>query len=316
MTSTLVPPGPVRPPVRPPDRRAGLAPALAACVAVIVVAGMLAAVLVYRQATDDSRRDYLGARGWPVRGQAAIVVGDASPRTSPGQQPVPIASIAKVMTAYLVLRDHPLTGDADGFTLRISRADVERTAWQRTVDQSVVTVRAGEVLTERQALLALLLPSANNVAEFLARRVAGRVDAFVARMNDTARRLGMRQTHYADPSGFDSLTVSTATDQLVLARVVARDATFAALVATRTARVPVAGTIRNTDALLGRDGFVGTKTGSHDAAGGCFMFRAHRRVHGHRVDVVGVVLGQRGHDLVRAGLYAARQLVAEVSAPG
>ena len=131
-------------------------------------------------------------------------------------------------------------------------------------------------------------------------------------MNATARLLGMASTHYTDPSGLDPATVSTAADQLVLAaRLAGDDATataFGLLVAQESAVLPVAGRVHNTDALLGHDGFVGTKTGSDDAAGGCFMFRTWRVVHGEITDVVGVVLGQHGRHAVTAGLYAARQL--------
>jgi serine-type D-Ala-D-Ala carboxypeptidase (penicillin-binding protein 5/6) len=77
--------------------------------------------------------------------------------------------------------------------------------------------------------------------------------------------------------------------------------------------LPVAGTVHNTDTLLGHDGFVGMKTGSDDAAGGCFMFRSRRLVDGKPVDLVGVVLGQRGHRLITAGLYSAKQLADRVA---
>lgn len=287
-------------------------------VALVVLAALavaVAVVITYRTLTDDSRRDYLGSGGWPANGQAAISLGAAGTEIGPGQTPAPIASVAKVMTAYVVLQAHPLPPGADGFTVRITEADVRRTEVLRGQDQSLVPVAAGEELTQRQALQALLLPSANNVAEFLARRVAGSQRAFVARMNAAAHRLGMHQTRYADASGYDPRTVSTARDQLELAKVVARDRTFSAIVATTSATIPVAGTIRNTDTLLGHDGFIGTKTGSHNAAGGCFMFRAQRVVNGRPVDVVGVVLGQDGHNLAEAGQYAARQLVASLSSP-
>ena len=67
-----------------------------------------------------------------------------------------------------------------------------------------------------------------------------------------------------------------------------------------------------TDTLLGSGGFVGMKTGSDDAAGGCFMFRVIRRVDGKSLELIGVVLGQPGHNLVTAGLTAARQLANRV----
>jgi D-alanyl-D-alanine carboxypeptidase (penicillin-binding protein 5/6) len=176
-----------------------------------------------------------------------------------------------------------------------------------------VPLRAGERLTERQALMALLLPSANNVAALLARYLSGSVGAFVTEMNDTARALGMTKTIYTDPSGYDPATRSTAIDQLTLALQVTQNPTLTAMMATPSYRIPVAGTVRNTDTLLGQDGFVGMKTGSDDAAGGCFMFRSYRSVRGFNTELIGVVLGQHGHSLIRAGLYAAKQLVDRVA---
>ena len=86
-----------------------------------------------------------------------------------------------------------------------------------------------------------------------------------------------------------------------------------AMMSTSSYRLPVAGTVGNTDTLLGQDGFVGMKTGSDDAAGGCFMFRSYRFVAGRNVDLIGVVLGQRGDNLINAGLYAARQLADRIA---
>ncbi len=78
--------------------------------------------------------------------------------------------------------------------------------------------------------------------------------------------------------------------------------------------LPVAGTVRNTDSLLGQDGFVGVKTGSDDAAGGCFAFRAVRYIHGERTTVTGVVLGQPGGNQIEAGLAAADDMVNRLAA--
>jgi D-alanyl-D-alanine carboxypeptidase (penicillin-binding protein 5/6) len=176
-----------------------------------------------------------------------------------------------------------------------------------------VPVAAGEQLSERQALQALLLPSANNIAAVLARWDAGSVARFAARMNATARSLGMTRTRYTDPSGYDDATVSTAADQV---RVVDRAMglpVFASIVATASATLPVAGTVRNTNALLGHDGFVGVKTGSTDAAGSCFAFRAIRWISGKRTTITGVVLGQPGDNQVTAGLMAADALVDRIA---
>jgi len=263
--------------------------------------------------TMQTRQTYLSTDGWPRHGQGAYQLGDAQPAASRPEKPVPIASLAKVMTAYVVLEHNPLQGIDDGPRFLVRKTDVADTAARRAEDQSVVDVRAGEQMTERDALMAMLLPSANNVAVLVARQVAGSIPAFVAQMNATAHQLGMVHTTYTDPSGFDRRTVSTAVDQLFLARAVAGNATLAAMMATPNYRLPVAGEVANTDALLGRDGFVGMKTGSDDAAGGCFMFRSRREVGGRTVDLIGVVLGQHGHNLIEAGLQAAKQLVDRVA---
>lgn len=226
-----------------------------------------------------------------------------------GGPPAPIASLAKVMTAYVVLTRHPLRAGRAGYTITVTAGDVRDTAGRRAGGQSTVPVRAGEELTQRQALQALLLPSANNVAAMLAVAEAGSQEQFVARMNRQARALGMRDTRYTDPSGFQPSTVSTAADQLILADAAMAIPEFARIVRQREAVIPVAGRIANTDRLLGRDGFVGIKTGSMAAAGGCFMFRSVQRVRGVRVVVTGVVLGRAGPDLVTAGQEAARHLV-------
>jgi serine-type D-Ala-D-Ala carboxypeptidase (penicillin-binding protein 5/6) len=231
---------------------------------------------------------------WPAYGQAAVQIGQSRARAGPNQHAAAIASVAKVMTAYLVLRDHPLRPGQDGPTITLTDADVVDTDRRRGQQESVVPIAAGEQLTERQALQALLLPSANNIAAVLARWDAGSVDRFVARMNAAARSLGMTHTRYTDPSGLDDATVSTAADQLRLVNRAMRLPVFASIVATRTATLPVAGTVHNTNRLLGYDGFVGIKTGSTTAAGGCFAFRAIRRIDGKRTTITGVVLGQPG----------------------
>jgi D-alanyl-D-alanine carboxypeptidase (penicillin-binding protein 5/6) len=246
---------------------------------------------------------------WPREGQAAVEVqGVGSFGTAGAQTPVPIASVAKMMTAYLTLREHPISAGQSGFTLTVTGAEAAEEEQRESEGQSVVPVRPGESLTERQALQALMLPSANNVAAMLARYDAGGIEAFIARMNAQARALGMRSTTYTDPSGFMDTTLSTAADQLKLARVAMKDPTFAAIVDKRAATLPVAGTVRNYDTLLGEEGYVGVKTGSDRAAGGCLVFAKRFTLAGRRLTVLGVVLGQRAGSLIEAAIASARQL--------
>src|SRR5437762_7564961 len=261
---------------------------------------------------DVLRAEHRGALGealpgtvWPAYGQAAVQIGHSEVQAGPNQHAAAIASIAKVMTAYLVLRDHPLRPGQDGPTITLTDADVADTDRRRRQQESVVSIATGERLTELQALQALLLPSANNIAAVLARWDAGSEDRFVSRMNATAWSLIMRHTRYTDPSGYDDATVSTAADQVRIVDRAMRLPVFASIVATPSAKLPVAGTVHNTDTLLGYNGFVGVKTGSDDAAGGCFAFRAIRWIDGKRTTITGVVLGQPGHNQIAAALAAA-----------
>jgi D-alanyl-D-alanine carboxypeptidase (penicillin-binding protein 5/6) len=270
---------------------------------------------------DASRTQHGGTRGeavpsrvWPEYGQAAFVeMGQSKIQSGPNQHAAPIASVAKVMTAYVVLRDHPLQVGQDGPTLMLTDADVDDTDRRAGQGESIVPIAAGEQLTERQALQALLLPSANNIAAVLARWDAGSVEGFVDRMNATAQSLGMTDTRYTDPSGYDDATVSTAADQVRIVDRAMRLPVFASIVATPSATLPVAGTVYNTNMLLGHGGFVGVKTGSTDAAGGCFAFRAIRWIDGKRTTITGVVLGQPGNDQAVAALAAADAMVDRIA---
>jgi D-alanyl-D-alanine carboxypeptidase (penicillin-binding protein 5/6) len=297
----------------------------------LVVIAAIAAALGHQLLASSSPRaaspidvlgsEHRGALGeavpssvWPAYGQAAFVqTGQSQVHAGPNQHAAAIASVAKVMTAYLVFRDHPLRPGQDGPTITLTDADVADTDRRRRQHESVVSIAAGEQLTERQALQALLLPSANNIAAVLARWDAGSTDRFVALMNATARSLGMTHTRYTDPSGFDDATVSTAVDQVRLVDRAMRLPVFASIVATPNATLPVAGTVHNTNTLLGHNGFVGVKTGSTAAAGGCFAFRAIRWIDGKRTTITGVVLGQPGHDKIAAGLAAADAMVDRIA---
>jgi serine-type D-Ala-D-Ala carboxypeptidase (penicillin-binding protein 5/6) len=252
---------------------------------------------------------------WPRAGEAAVQVeGIGGVASSGARTPVPIASVAKVMTAYLTLREHPLGPGQEGFTMTITAADVAEQEQRAALLESTLPVKAGERITERQALQALLLPSANNIAALLAMHEAGTVAAFVSRMNATAHKLGMRSTTYTDPSGFEDTTVSTAVDQLKLARAAMREQAFAAIVAEPAAELPLVGTITNYDSLLGSDGYAGIKTGSDRAAGGCFTFVKFISIDARHLTVLGVVLGQREGGLIEAALASAQRLGDSVAA--
>ncbi|MEV0095880.1 D-alanyl-D-alanine carboxypeptidase [Streptomyces sp. NPDC050738] len=228
----------------------------------------------------------------PREGQTAIAVDSLGALDIPGtQRPVPIASVTKVMTAYVILKDHPLKDGADGPLITV---DGQAAAEALSLSESTAPVTEGEQLSQRKLLELMLLPSANNVARLLARWDAGSQEKFVARMNDEAAGLGMKDTTYTGASGIESTTRSTATDQLKLAREAMKDPALRTTVALRSTTLPGRATpVMNTNTLLDRAGVIGLKTGSSTPAGGNLVWAAEI-VDGAKSRLVyGVVLGQR-----------------------
>jgi len=246
---------------------------------------------------------------WPKDGEAAVSVsGIGSLGNSGPQRPLPAGSLAKVMSAYVVLKDHPLGPAAPGPRLTVSAADVAEYKADVATGDSVVAVKAGEVLTERQALAALLIPSADNIATMLARWDAGSVPGFVAKMNGAAARLGLTQTHVVEPSGVDPASVSTPGDLIRLGEAALALPSFAALVGQPQVTLPVSGTLPNFNTVLGRSGVFGIKTGS-TAAGGSMLFAAHKQVAGRSLTIVGAVLDVQGLHPLKPALDASLRLV-------
>jgi D-alanyl-D-alanine carboxypeptidase (penicillin-binding protein 5/6) len=208
----------------------------------------------------------------------------------------PIGSVAKVMTALVVLQAHPLAAGEDGPALTLTAQDETFYADTVAAGGSAVPVQAGESLSERQLLQALLLPSANNIAETLAVWTSGSVDAFVARENTEAQTRHLEATHFEDPTGVSAGTVSSADDLVALARAALTVPALADVVRTQTATLPDGTVLRNLDIMLSRDGdWIGLKTGWTGAAGGCLLFAAqHTYASGAPpLTVLGAALGQQ-----------------------
>ncbi|WP_322656522.1 D-alanyl-D-alanine carboxypeptidase [Streptomyces justiciae] len=248
---------------------------------------------------------------WPSDGQAALdVQGIGSFGSSGEQKPVPIASVAKVMTAYLILRDHPLKSGAKGPNIKIDQtAQDQADAGQ----ESTVDVTAGDSISQREALESILIASANNVARLLARWDAGSEKAFVEKMNDAADDLGMTNTTYTDPSGLNNTTVSTAVDQVKLAKKAMEYPAFREVAAMMSYDDYKGTNHPNWNQLVGKNDVVGIKTGTTTSALGNLVFAAKKEVNGETRTIVGAVLRQPAggvdNTILSAALTAGDQLI-------
>ena len=273
---------------------------------------------------------------WPSTGKAALgVQGLGTFGQVRDTRPAPIAGLAGVLTAYVVLKDHPISPDGhSGPTISVTPQTISTYQAGSAAGEPEVTVADGETLTELNALEGLLIDSGNDMATLLADWDAGTTSAFVTKMNLTALSLGLSHTHITDPSGADPGTVSTPSDLIRLGEAAMRIPVFSQIVSLGETTLPLTGLRYNPNFDLGQDGIVGIAAGSDTATNGCYLFAAQKTVNGQTVVLYGAVLGQSGPNgpntaavdagdaLVRAALpainavpvFPARHVVGELSA--
>lgn len=230
---------------------------------------------------------------WPAEGQGWMDVNGIGTMDNFGEQkPVAIGSVAKAMTAYVVLKGRPLKSGEEGPSLTVDALAEKEGGYYKDGESTLATVKEGDKLTERQALSAIMVPSANNIARLLARWDAGTEAAFIKKMNDTAKELGMTNTTYTDASGLKETTVSTAADQVKLGNELVKIPALVEITKLPEWIDPSGQKYRNWNTLVPFDGAIGIKTGSTTKAGGNLLFAATKEVGGETVTLVGAVLGQ------------------------
>ncbi|MGO8882199.1 MAG: D-alanyl-D-alanine carboxypeptidase family protein [Streptosporangiaceae bacterium] len=219
--------------------------------------------------------------------------------------PRPMGSITKVMTALVVIRAGHLARK-----ITITGAEVR---YVREHDASSAGLQPGDVLTARQLLEAMLVPSGCDAAYALAMAYGPGWKSFVRKMNAMARHLGLTGTHFANFDGLPwptaTATHSTARDLVILGETAMKSALFRELVRQRSYSIPATAQThryhwQTTNQLLGSfRGAIGIKTGTTGAAGYCLLFEAQRGSE----SLIGVVLDSGKTDGAR--FTAARRLL-------
>lgn len=196
-------------------------------------------------------------------------------------QPLPMASTTKVMTALLALERGDLSAPVT----------CSRTAFG--VPGTSIYLSQGETLTLEQMLYGLMLASGNDAAVAIAEHIGGSCEAFCSMMTERAAQLGCTGTVFLTPHGLPKEGhVTTARDLALIAREAMRYPFFRQLVSTRRATIPWPGrsydrVLNNKNRLLADyPGCTGIKTGYTRAAGRCLVFGARR----DGLEVIGVVL--------------------------
>lgn len=235
---------------------------------------------------------------WPVYGQAAYgsVDDGVLAQSSEAAEPVPIASLAKVITALMVLEKKPLAPGEQGPMIMLTEADEELYREYIRKDGTVVQVKAGVEISQYQALQAMLLPSANNMADTLAIWAFGSVEAYSEYANTRLRELQYRKTTVADASGYSPASVGTADEMVRLGIQYLQHPVLREIAGQTEAYIPFTGRIPSYHAAINDGQLVGLKVGFTEDAGVTFI-AADLRGSDHEI-AVAAVLGADDHATV------------------
>ena len=220
---------------------------------------------------------------------------------------LPLGSVAKIITALVVVKDHPLSLGGTGPIITVSPSDVTLYHTMLSQQDSVIPVASGEKLNEYQFLEALLIPSANNIAYMLANWDAGSIAAFVTKMDALAKSLGVHNMVFTGPSGLNPHTMGSAHDLVIVAQALLKNPVLSEIVVKPQVSLPIVGVTYNIDYNVGHNGFVGIETGSM-ANGGNLVFAA-AGPSGSKDLIIGAVLGQPGSQPLIAALSEGSKLV-------
>ncbi len=243
---------------------------------------------------------------WPGNGSAAIgAVGfpgvlahssDSSARS--------IASITKIVTSLVVLQDKPLAPDESGPVITMTQRDVDGYHRQISRNGSAKPVAAGVDFTQRQLFDIVLIASANNYAETMARWAFGSEENFLVAARAWLDAHGLNTIQMFDPTGLDPRNTGSPADLIELGKIALADPLISVIVSSTSANVPYVGEVDNTNSLLGWNGVDGIKTGTVEFDNVNLLFSTTLTVGERTIDVIGVVLGSPSHHELDAAVRA------------
>jgi D-alanyl-D-alanine carboxypeptidase len=195
----------------------------------------------------------------PYVSATAVILKDLSSKTllyvKDPDKKVPIASTTKIMTA-LVASEY------------FKQTDVLIVYGTSLVSGSSMGLKLGEEMTFRSLLYGMLLNSGNDAAFTIADNYPGGKENFIKAMNDKAQSLGLKNTHFENPAGFDGVNhYSSANDLAIIAETAISNSQFARVVSTKDTVVfsidkQIEHPLKNLNKLLNLPGFLGIKTGT------------------------------------------------------
>ncbi|MGC5169060.1 D-alanyl-D-alanine carboxypeptidase family protein [Microbacterium sp. DT81.1] len=248
----------------------------------------------------------------PTEGASAVSVsgaetyfGDAASGiwlTSGTNDPRPIASITKLITALVILDALPLEGaDDPGPTITFDKADHDLYDKYYVLGATIAAMPIGSSMSQHDALATMLIPSASNYAEAVSTWAFGSQGAFVSAARDWLTAHGLTGTTIVEPTGLDARNTSTPTDLIAIGKLAAANPAIAKIVAMPSLTLPGPGAMYNTNELLGTDGVSGLKTGNLGDGSHSLLYTASLDVGaGAPLSMTGVVLSGFSDDSVNS----------------
>jgi D-alanyl-D-alanine carboxypeptidase (penicillin-binding protein 5/6) len=232
---------------------------------------------------------------WPTYGQSALAIKGSGvvDTNKKNQLPQPTASTAKLITMLAVIKKAPLNLDDPGPMITVSDQDIALYNDYFQKNGSQIKLELGQQISQYDAMQAVLLASANNVADMLAVWAFGSLESYSDYANSMLKSMGINNTTVGkDASGFDPSTVSTASDLALIGLAAAQNSIIASITRKQEAILPQVGIIRNTNFLLSESPeFIGLKTGNTDQAGGVFVLLGETSVDNQKLTIVSVCMG-------------------------
>lgn len=244
---------------------------------------------------EEQPRQLTTPMPWPSYGSAAYGVPEEKlfAVSERADDPVAIASLAKIITVLAVLQEKPLKLGEQGPTLILDKHDVELVNMYARKSGTYTPVVNGQKISQYQALQSIMMVSSNNMADSLVRWAFGSTDNYVTYANKMLKDLGLEDTVVADDaSGYSPNTVSTAKDMVQLGRMYMQNPVLREIAMQKRATVPVAGVITNNNSSFNEDGIIGIKFGFTEEAGKTFVAASiHKDAEGKEKISVAAVLG-------------------------
>lgn len=226
----------------------------------------------------DSLREKADDVAVAIDGEVVPINGESAPQNPAADNvQLPTASTAKMILGLAIIQAKPFDPGSTGETLTMTEDDYARYLYYARNNGTNVQVQSGEVISEHDALMAVFLASANNMADSLAVWAFGSLDNYREYATQMLKKWGINDTTIgADASGFDPSTTSTPADLARIGQKVMADPVLAEIVNTQEYTMPLAGIIRNTNQLLGKNKIAGVKTGYIGSASGYCLVTGYR----------------------------------------